>query len=231
MSLKYLFGPVSREFAEQSLAEPQRTVECLAFNAEGDVDLKITKGDGWESVLARLPTGWTPDFVALCLPLAPIPPCLWSAPLVRVGIAHDCGQHWHAYRRLLPGCHVVYSDHWTTERLKQDGITHARPADLHGCGRAFDADASGNAHEGPNADASTEPHEYPRDIDVLVLTNPIHAHSAEPMSWLAHLARLTARWQVQVRPASTTDSFRKILARSRIVLHRRDGRQSAAHAL
>src|SRR5262245_54414134 len=202
MSLKYLFGPVSREFAKQSLAEPRRAGECLVFNSEGDVDLRISAADRWEAVQERLPTGWTPDFVALCLPFAPIVPSLWSAPLVRVGIAHDCGQHWHADRRLLPSCHVVYSDWWTTERLKQAGIAHARPANLHGCGRAFDADASDSAHEKPNVDASAEPHEYPRDIDVSVLTSRLPAPPAESTSWLARLARLTGRWQVQVRHAS-----------------------------
>jgi len=53
MSLKYLFGPVSRAFAEHTLSAVRQTGACMAFNAAGDVDLKISITDSWEDVKSR----------------------------------------------------------------------------------------------------------------------------------------------------------------------------------
>jgi hypothetical protein len=73
MPLRYVFGPVSPAFAAQKLTRVRQAGECLAFNASGDVDVRIGLEDTWEAVLLRLPAGWQPDFVALHLPYSVIP--------------------------------------------------------------------------------------------------------------------------------------------------------------
>src|SRR5215471_1901 len=107
MSLNYLFGPVSLTFAENELRSVRQVGNCLAFNAEGDVDLRISTGDPWTDVCDRFPSGWSPDFIVLCLPFWSVPSCLLSAPLVRIAVATKWRRCWHAYRRLIPVFHRV----------------------------------------------------------------------------------------------------------------------------
>src|SRR5437660_1485511 len=75
----------------------------------------------------------------LVVPLAyqAVPAWVWSAPVPLVGLAGDAQDQWHAYRRALPCCDLVLADAPTVERLHQQGIAHARPANLFGLGRAF----------------------------------------------------------------------------------------------
>ena len=70
MGRRYLFGPVTRAFAEQNLYSQREIGDCLAFDAGGTTDLAIGPADSWEAVRQRLPTGWEPDFIVLYLPRA-----------------------------------------------------------------------------------------------------------------------------------------------------------------
>src|SRR5262245_11050900 len=110
MLRRYLFGPVSAEFADDHLHGPRQAGHCLAFDDAGSTDLAIGWEDSWEDVCARLPAGWRPDFVVLHLPYATIPRGLWSAPVPLVGWAGDWNLLWHGYRHHLPRCDLVLTD-------------------------------------------------------------------------------------------------------------------------
>ncbi len=99
MTYRYLFGPVSAQYADQLLHRQRQAGECLTFNADGSADLKIELTDAWEAVRERLPSGWQPDLVVLFLPYNTIPACLWSAPRLLVVGAAAGGR---AGRRLEP---------------------------------------------------------------------------------------------------------------------------------
>jgi hypothetical protein len=202
MPLRFLFGPVSTSFANQNLHGPRQAGNCLAFNAEGDADLAIRPGDTWDAVQARFPAGWQPDVLALWLPYTTVPACLWSAPLVRVGLATDWHLLWHAYRRHLPACDLVFTDTLGAERLRQAGLSTARAGNLSGCERAF---------------LETAWPDGPRDIDILLVGNLNPAVQRERLPWVSRLARLGRRWRVAIRAGVFGDSYRKLLARTRIV--------------
>ncbi len=156
MTRRYLFGPVDAAFADQALRRQRRDGHCLAFDTRGGADRDIGPGDTWESVRARLPPDWAPDFVALYLPYRAVPECLWSAPVPLVGLAPDWNLLWHDYRRRLPRCELVLTDAPGAEALARDGLTHAVPANLFGCLH--------DDLDGPAPDA-------PRDLDVLFVGN------------------------------------------------------------
>jgi hypothetical protein len=78
MASRYLFGPVSREFAQQNLRAAIERGECLAFGDEGD--LPVRWGDSWASIAGRFPGGWQPDFVVLFPQYRVVPQGLWDAP-------------------------------------------------------------------------------------------------------------------------------------------------------
>src|SRR5262245_56420290 len=109
MPSRYLFGPVSAEFAADNLYGPRQAGHCLTFGYP-EADLAIGWEDSWEDVCARLPTGWRPDFVVLHLPYATIPRGLWSAPVPLVGWAGDWNLLWHGYRQRLRCCELVLTD-------------------------------------------------------------------------------------------------------------------------
>src|SRR5438552_3758103 len=72
MARRYLFGPVTPTFADEHLREVRQRGECLVFNAEGTVDVRLTPGETWSTLLGRLPGAWQPDCVALYLPYTTI---------------------------------------------------------------------------------------------------------------------------------------------------------------
>jgi hypothetical protein len=132
MRRRYLFGPVTADFADQYLSRARRAGERLAFSADGSTDLTIGPGDTWEAVCGRFPPGWEPDFVALYLPYTTIPACLWNAPVPLVGLAADWNLLWHYYRRRLHACDLVLTDQPGVEILAREGIAHAWAANLFG---------------------------------------------------------------------------------------------------
>jgi GT2 family glycosyltransferase/predicted Zn-dependent protease len=205
MARRYLFGPVTADFAEQYLSSARRAGECLAFSGDGSTDLSIGAGDTWEAVCSRFPPGWQPDFLALYLPYTIIPACLWAAPIPLLGLAADWNLLWHYYRRRLPCCDLVLTDLPGVEVLAGEGIPHARAANLFGLPRSF-LDAAPTAAE--------------RDIDILFVGNLHLAVQRERLPWLARLAGLRERWRVVVQTRTFGDAYRALLGRARVVFNR-----------
>src|SRR5262249_1013037 len=122
MARRYLFGPVSAEFAWNQVEGPRRTGSCLAFNADGTTDLTVAPSDSRDAVCQRLPKDWRPEFVVLSLAYTTIPRCLWSAPVPVIGWAGDWGLLWHGYRRRLRCCDLVLTDAAGVQPLVREGI-------------------------------------------------------------------------------------------------------------
>jgi GT2 family glycosyltransferase/tetratricopeptide (TPR) repeat protein len=204
MSRRYLFGPISAHFATDNLSEPRATGQCLAFNAEGTLDLRINPTDRWETIIARLPAGWQPDFLVLYLPYASIPMGLWSAPVPLVGLAADWNLLFHGYRHWLRRCELVLTDTLGVEALARAGIEHACAANLFGCPRSFLEEMV------PESEAA---------VDVLFVGNVHNAVQSARLPWLARLARLGDRWQVAIRTGIHGKDYRALLAGARIVFN------------
>jgi hypothetical protein len=204
MSLRYLLGPVPTDQARRWQAD-RDAGRCLAFNATGDIDLAIGPGDRWDDVLARLPAGWRPDFVAVNLNYTSVPHGLWAAPVPLVGLATDWNLLWHHYRYALRRCELVLIDVPGAEVLAREGLRHARPANLFGCDPGL--------LDGPWPDG-------PRDIDVLFVGNLHPAVQRERLAWLGRLARLTDRWKVVIAGGVFGADYRALLARARVVFNR-----------
>src|SRR5262249_30181379 len=112
-----LLGPVSSSFAERHLRGLRQSGQCLAFGPEGP-DLVVRWGDTWPEVCRRLPHGWQPDFVLLCLAYTRTPPGLAAAPVPVIGHVPDWPILWHAYRLQAVWCDRLWTDvagarHWT----------------------------------------------------------------------------------------------------------------------
>lgn len=203
MSRCYLFGPVTAAFADQNLRSARQAGDCLAFGAGPGLDLQTQPGDCWETLTARLPAGWQPDFVALYLPYTVVPKFLWSVPLV--ALAADWNLLWHAYRDQLGHCDLVLTDTVGVETCRRQGIAHVHPANLFGLERAF------LEYQWPSE---------PRPLDILFVGNTNPAVQAERLQWLSRLARLGERWEVTIRTGVFGDDYRKLLGQARIVFNR-----------
>src|SRR5438132_458437 len=222
MARRFLFGPVAPAFADQCLHQVRKDGACLAFDAEGKTDLMIGPADSWGQVCARFPAGWQPEFIALWMPYTSIPACLWSAPAPVVGLALDWPLLWHYYRRRLRSCDLIFIDPPGAEVLAAEGITNARPANLYGCDRAF-LDLCPVAEAAKEGEMVSAPEQArvarPRDIDVLCIGNMNPAVQRQRLPWLMRLARLGKRWRVAIHAGIFGDSYRKLLARARIVFN------------
>jgi glycosyltransferase involved in cell wall biosynthesis/Flp pilus assembly protein TadD len=204
MPRPHLFGPVTAAFADQNLRRHRQAGDCLTFGPEAGVDLVTTPSDTWDSLCARLPSGWRPEFIALELHYSTVPPCLWSAPVPLVGLAADWNLLWHHSRRSLRRCELVLTDITGVETLGREDIHHARVANLFGCERAF----------------LEMPLDTARDIDALFIGNLNPAVQRERLPWLARLARLASRWNVVIRTNVYGVEYRRLLCRSRVVFNR-----------
>jgi hypothetical protein len=204
MTLKYLLGPVSADWAARYWSGPRSRGECLAFNAQDDADLHISPGDSWNDVEARLPAGWRPDAVFLYLAYTVIPEGLWSAPIPLVGLAADWNLLWHGYRRILPCCERVWTDAPGVAVMRHCGWAHGRVVNLYGPEPAL----LGLPLNGPE-----------RDIDVLFVGNLSASVQRERLPWLARLARLPGR-RVVVRTGVFGKEHVALLRRARIVFNR-----------
>jgi GT2 family glycosyltransferase/predicted Zn-dependent protease len=205
MPRRYFFGPVTPEFRDQNLHRARQASNCVAFDGVGANGLAITSADTWESVRARQPASWQPDFIVLYLAYTCIPPCLWSAPVPLIGWAPDWNLLWHGYRRSLRGCDLVLTDTAGVEAMGREGIEQTRAANLFGCGRSY---------------VEAMPAEVPRDIDVLFVGNLHPAVQRERLPWLGQLARLADRRRVVIQTGVFGADYRALLARSRVVFNR-----------
>jgi glycosyltransferase involved in cell wall biosynthesis/tetratricopeptide (TPR) repeat protein len=202
MSLRFLFGPVTAEFAETRLGDLRRAGLCLAFGPGGD--LTVGPEACWGDAAAQFPSGWSPDLVALWLNYTAIPPGLWSAPVPLVGLATDWNLLWHVYRHVLPYCDAVLTDAPGVETLARAGIDHARPALLFGAA----------------PDSLADPPAAQRDIDILFVGNLHPAVQRERLPWLARLARLAGRWRVAIRTGVPSAECSALLARAKVAFNR-----------
>jgi GT2 family glycosyltransferase/tetratricopeptide (TPR) repeat protein len=205
MPSRYLFGPVARDFAEKNLGSERQPGNCLVFDRSGAGDLRLTSEDSWESLRARLPPDWEPDFIVLYLAYTTIPEWLWSAPVPLVGLAPDHNLLWHQYRQQLPRCDLVLTDTPGVGRLRREGIEHAQAANLFG----YQPQLWENV-----------PVDGPRDIDILFVGNLQPAVQRERLPWLARLARLGERWRVAIDSGVYEDAYRALLSRARIIFNR-----------
>ncbi len=209
MAGRYLFGPISGSFAEQNLFRQRQAGSCLAFGSEATPDLAVEPGESWEEIASRFPPEWQPDFLVLALWYTTIPAYLWSAPVPIIGLAGDWNLLWHYYRRRLHACDLVLTDTVGVEKLAAEGICHAWVANLFGCGREWLE---------PRTDA--EERRTERDIDILFVGNLHPAVQRERLPWLARLARLGERWNVQIHQEIFGAEYRQLLRRARIVFNR-----------
>lgn len=203
MPRRYLFGPVTAAFADQNLHGARHSESCLAFNRDG-TDLTICQADTWQSITARLPAGWRPDFIVLPLAHTHISRCLWSAPIPIIGLATDWHLLWHRYRRRLRSCDLVLTDAEGAKLLAREGIPQGRAINLNGCRRAF---------------IEATPPSARRDTDILVLGDLRPATAREQLPWLSRIARLGQRWRVAMRTPSAVEEDRQLSSRARIVFH------------
>src|SRR5262249_37155358 len=111
---------------------------------------------------------------------------------------------WHWFRQALRHCERVLADLPTVERLKHEGITHARQANLFGLGRDF--------FEQPGSG-------LPRDIDILFIGNLAEPIQRDRLSWLGRLARLRSRWNVQIGTGIEGADYYRHLRRARVVFN------------
>ncbi len=205
MALNYLVGPVPGERAWRRWKEPRGRGVCRAFNPVGGADLAVGPGDTWEDVCRRLPADWRPDFIALYLPYATIPPCLWSAPVPLVALAADWNLQWHYFCHVLPRCELVLTDTPGAEVMRRAGFGPARAGNLYGLEHPF--------RQAPAAAGE-------RDIDILFVGNLNPAARRERLAWLGRLARLGARRRVVLATGVFGDDYRAPLARARVVFDR-----------
>src|SRR5437867_2994648 len=110
MASRYLFGPVSSHFSEQNLHRERQNSRCIAFGFDEGADLVIRPSDTWETLCAKLPADWRPDFVAVYSQYRTIPPWFWSASVPLVALAGDWNLQWHSYRRQLHYYDFVFTD-------------------------------------------------------------------------------------------------------------------------
>jgi GT2 family glycosyltransferase/tetratricopeptide (TPR) repeat protein len=202
--LRCLFGPVTPEFAGDTLGPLRQSGACVAFGRAQGMDVTMAPGDSWESLSARWPDGWRPDFIALWLAYTGVPAWVWTAPVPVIGLAADWNLQWHCYRRQLRPCEAVLTDTAGVEALACEGIK-ARAVNLYGCEPAF---------------LEAQVPESERDIDLLYVGNLHPAVQRERLAWLGRLARLGSRWRVVIHAGVFGDDYRRLLARARIVFNR-----------
>ena len=205
MARRFLFGPVSADFAEQNLYTLRQAGQCLAFSHRTGTDLHITNHETWESLGARLPPGWQPDFLVLNLAYQTIPPAFWQVPVPLIALAPDWNFTFHGLRRLLPFCDLVVTDTPGVATLRRHGFERVLPAILFGLERAY-------------LEAPPPSGEY--TWDVLFVGNLHSAVQRERLSWLGRLANRADHWRVRLATGVFGEDYRTLLRRSRIVFNR-----------
>jgi hypothetical protein len=200
MDGRYLFGPVTREFAEHHLQAEREAGRCRCFGDEPGLDLVIGPVECWGEVLAKLPADWRPDFVVLQMQYTTPVAAFAQCPVPVVALAGDWQWQWHAYRSVFANqCELVLSDAEGAERLGLAGIGPTRPAFLVG------------------ADPRLRVGLSERDIDILFAGNVHPAVHRERLPYLGRLACLHGRYRVHIATGVADDELRKLLARARIV--------------
>jgi hypothetical protein len=128
MNRRFLFGPVTADFARQNLHDSREQQTCLTFGPDEGGGIVARPRATWESIQGQLPGDWRPDFVVLYLPYTTIPESLWSAPVPIIGLAADWNLLWHQLRWQLPRCDLALTDVAGVEALRKAGIDRVRAA-------------------------------------------------------------------------------------------------------
>jgi tetratricopeptide (TPR) repeat protein len=199
MLQRCLVGPVSRRFADRHLLPFRQAGQCIAFGPDGP-DLTVRWSDSWADVCGRLPAGWQPDFVLLCLAYARTPPGFASAPVPVVGHAPDWPLLWHPTLRQASWCDRLWTDPAGARRLADAGCGHARAVLPFGIA----------PH--PGGEPAAE-----RDVDLAFVGNLNAAIHRDRMPWLTQLARRAGRWRVVIHEDVDAARCRPLLRRARIV--------------
>ncbi len=201
---RYLWGPVTSDNLADNLASERALGRCATFGPAGAADAPLDWEAGWDALAARCPGG-PPDFLALYLPYASVPPALWAAPVPVVALAPDANLLWHHYRRALPLCDLVLTDAPSARKLRAAGLQHVEAAPLFGGDRAL------LEHAWPDAE---------RDIDVLFVGNLDRAVQRRRLPWLGRLAALAGRYNVVIASGAFGADYYGLLARARVVFNR-----------
>jgi glycosyltransferase involved in cell wall biosynthesis/predicted Zn-dependent protease len=203
MARHFLFGPVTADFADQTLVEARQRGDCLSFGYDAGADLPIKPQDTWQSIQERLPGNWRPEFAVLWLAYSNVPPGLWEAPVPVVGLAADHNLLWHYYRHVLPLCDLVLTDTRGAASWRHAGLEHVQAGNLFGAEKAF-------LEEMPGSE---------RDIDVLFVGSLCRAVQRQRLTWLGRLAGLGDRWRVHIQNHVLSEEYRKLLRRARVVFN------------
>src|SRR5437764_762241 len=94
---------------------------------------------------------------------------------------------------------------------------------MHGQRTCSASGARGEGREsstGDTTDHSLLTTDQARDIDILFVGNLHPAVQRERLPWLARLARLGERWNVQIHQGSFGDEYKQLLQRARVVFNR-----------
>jgi glycosyltransferase involved in cell wall biosynthesis/predicted Zn-dependent protease len=201
--LRFAFGPLPPHFTPDIVQGVRHAGACLPFGPEGPVDLSITPDASWDDLVVAAPPGAAPECLVLWLSPGRVPPRLWEAPVPIVGLAPHWAAHWHWHRTALKRCDLVLTDRPGVERLRAEGIGHARPAVL--CGLP------------PAMTYKDFWPERPRDIDVLFVGDLSPTAGRECLRSLGRLGRLAPRRRVVIRPAAPKSEYLDLLGRARIV--------------
>jgi tetratricopeptide (TPR) repeat protein len=204
MLRRCLVGPVSKRFADRHLLSFRQSGQCLAFGPEGP-DVVVRWGDRWPAICQRLPSGWQPDFILLCLAYTRTPPGFAAAPVPVVGYAPDWPILWHVYRHAAAWCDRLWTDIAGTRRLAEAGCNKACAV------LPFGHVPDGTAEPSPEAE---------RDLDVLFAGNLNPAIHRDRLPWiarLARLARLAGRWRVLIQESVDAERCVPLFRRAKIV--------------
>jgi glycosyltransferase involved in cell wall biosynthesis len=205
MSSRILLGPLrSAHEARTRYGWPTQET-CLIFGEQGDIP--FTEGDSWETLQARFPSGWQPDYLVLWLAYQALPPWVREVPLPIIGLAPDWNLLWHSYRLLIPQFDLVFTDQPGVDHFTQLGWTHVRAVNLFGLGNDFVRFAQ-------------EETVVERDIDILFVGNLHPAVQRERLRWLGHLSSLKDRWNIVIRTGVYNKECWKLLRRAKIVFNR-----------
>ncbi len=200
---KYLFGPVTQEFAHSHLGPFIASGDCVTFDFDGPLALR--ECNSWESFSARYPVGWEPDFLVLSLQYSCLPDWLLHSGLPVVGLAADWNLQWHHYRSLASFCDHILTDPRGTECFRRENINHVSDACLFGCIPSWARDRGYQSN---------------RDIDVLFVGNMHPFVQADRLPWLFRIGQLSNKFNVRICSGVFGDDYRRLLERSRIVFNR-----------
>lgn len=130
MSLRLLFGPVSREWAREHIAVGPAVADIRNFAPTAPADFVIGIEDPREFLAIGSASDWQPDAIVLYFHDQYVPPAIWSASIPVLALIPDVRSCWHAFRRLVPYCDLVFVDPTALPMLQRAGFENVRGLDF-----------------------------------------------------------------------------------------------------